>query len=81
MKPEAVQGASTSGQHSCKPNHLVRVVFRRDMVAFEPKLLEDAERRCVLTAYCRPESRPPSCDRGVEDRTGRLSRIAAPCAR
>ena len=67
----------TSGQNSCKPNHVAPIVFRRDMVSFEPKLLKETERRRVPTAYRRPEPPPPSCDRGVEHRAGRLSRIAA----
>ncbi len=68
----------SSGQRSSKPDHLFPVVLRRDMVTFEAKLLEDAERRCVPTAHRRPESRPPSRDGGAEDRTSRLGRVAAP---
>jgi mannose-6-phosphate isomerase len=52
-------------------------VFRRDMVAVEPKLVEHTERRCVPAVYRRPEPGPPGCDRGVEHGTGCLSRVTA----
>ena len=41
--PRGLAQHQSSGQHSCKPNHFAPVVFRRDMVAYERKLLEDTE--------------------------------------